>query len=166
MLCFDLTVQMQEHIRRSLFQSGVGISTASPFSLHTLVLGHIVKNFDRAVWSWRDIVRAIEKSRSNIENGQHEYVRTHEIARHIIQSSEMLAITLSLVDGIVQEFESHPTTLANFESSAIRRTFDFHKSMLKCLHLRSQALEQRLRNEINLVSLTTAAGLLSTLLNG
>jgi hypothetical protein len=81
----------------------------------------------------------------------------HELARHAIHSSETLAMAIETIGNLVQEheifFEENPslsqgsTTLSN----QTRRTLRLQITMLKCLHLRSKALEERLRNEINLV---------------
>lgn len=90
---------------------------------------------------------------------QPNYVAMHEIARHAIHSSEMLASALETMASMIQEyevfFEENPSLSKETMtlSKQTRRTLRFQKTFLKCLHLRSKALEERLRNEINLVNL-------------
>jgi hypothetical protein len=81
----------------------------------------------------------------------------HEIARHAIHSSETLAIAIGTVGNMIQEheifFEENPLVPqgSTMLSKQTRRILRSHIMMLKFLHLRSKALEERLRNEINLV---------------
>lgn len=81
----------------------------------------------------------------------------HELARHTIHSSETLAIAVETMAGLVQEHEiffeenSSLPTRSTTISRQTRRVFRSQVVLFKCLHLRSKALEERLRNEINLV---------------
>jgi hypothetical protein len=77
----------------------------------------------------------------------------HEIARHIIHSSETLSIaqeTLNSMSGTYDKiiFTSYPATAL---SSNVKAELEQQASLLKCLKFRSEAVEARLRNEINLV---------------
>ncbi|TVY34884.1 hypothetical protein LOCC1_G008053 [Lachnellula occidentalis] len=80
----------------------------------------------------------------------------HEIARHVIHSSETIAMALETLTDIVLEHTlfTTQTDLQPVPSRlAFRHTnmaFRSHVSVLKCLNLRSKALEERLKNEINL----------------
>lgn len=63
----------------------------------------------------------------------------------------MLGTSLNVVDSMLVELQKRwVSTLSGSETTAVERDFNFHKTTLKCLQLRSQALEERLRNEINL----------------
>lgn len=81
----------------------------------------------------------------------------HEIARHVIHSSEVLAVAIETMTSIIQEheifFEENPSlpSVAIMQSKDLRRNFRLQRNVFKGLHLRSEALEERLRNEINLV---------------
>jgi hypothetical protein len=81
----------------------------------------------------------------------------HEIARHVIHSSEVLAVAIETVASIIQEHEiffeeNLPLSdVATTQSKELGRTFRSQRNVFKGLHLRSQALEERLRNEITLV---------------
>ncbi|KAH7312896.1 hypothetical protein BKA65DRAFT_148421 [Rhexocercosporidium sp. MPI-PUGE-AT-0058] len=80
----------------------------------------------------------------------------HELARLTIHSSEMLSMALEIMSSLLQEneilFEENrlllEAALPLFQQS--RRRFRFQITLFKCLHFRSQALEERLRNKINL----------------
>ena len=85
----------------------------------------------------------------------------HEIARHVIHSSETLAVAIETMASMIQEhrvfFEENPSLLSaamKLASNETGRTFRSQSSIFKGLHLRSKALEERLQNEINLVITT------------
>jgi hypothetical protein len=86
----------------------------------------------------------------------------HEIARHIIHSSETLAVAIETMTSMIAEHEiflKENPSLPNVSSSLVKeiqRTFRSQRSIFKGLHLRSKALEERLRNEINLVISTNS----------
>lgn len=65
-----------------------------------------------------------------------------ETLRSMIDEQEVLA----------RETAPDGTTTAAL-AREIRRSFQFQSTILKCLHLRSKAIEERLRNETNLVLL-------------
>lgn len=80
----------------------------------------------------------------------------HEMARHAIHSSEMLAMGIETITSIIQEHDilitenpSFPFMGAVCKQSG--KDLRYLCTLLKSLHLRSKALEERLRNEINLV---------------
>ena len=99
----------------------------------------------------------VSQKRSLSDSLQPDYVGMHDIARHVIHSSEVLAIAIETTTSMIQEhdvfFEENPTLreTAPMISRQIKRDLQLHSTVLKCLHLRSTALEQRLRNEISLV---------------
>jgi hypothetical protein len=82
----------------------------------------------------------------------------HDIARHTIHSSEIIAMAIETIASMIQEHEvffdenqylPKPTVLL---SKQTRRILRFQNSIFKSLYLRSKALEERLQNEINLVT--------------
>jgi len=135
----------------------IDMASSSPFILLAKSLEYVVASFDHAVWSWRDVVRHLEKRRLEVDNLQKDWVvRMHEIARHAIHSSEMLEMALHVVDSLLTEIDRekdldnsrvHSTTGRSDQSGDIKRL----KTMLQCIHLRSQALEKRIQNEMALV---------------
>lgn len=116
---------------------------------------HIVESFDRAVWSWRDVVRDLEKTRRNIDiAAKRSFEHMHEIARHVIHSSEMLATAIAVTKAVTKGARVHPSQ-AHGQDQACTKILDdleFCTPLLTSSHNRSQALERRLDNEINLVS--------------
>jgi hypothetical protein len=81
----------------------------------------------------------------------------HEIARHAIHSSETLAMAVETMNSLIQEHEIFFKEQASFPTEAIRkskqtsRAFRSQLTLFKGFHLRSKTLEERLRNETNLV---------------
>jgi hypothetical protein len=84
----------------------------------------------------------------------------HEIARHTIHSSETLETAMETLLSMIQEhevfFKENPSGDAGkvMLFRQIRKSLRLQSTILKCLHPRSKAIEERLRNEINLVSST------------
>jgi len=155
-LCFDLPPSIMSSISTFLLSPQNDLQLLEPFSVHTVLLEHVIKLYDIALWSFRDIIRDLEKHRLPSENPQPDYIGMHEISRHIIHSSEMLETAIATVSSIVQEHEifinenSWLPYLSLASSKQTSRSFRHQQSLLKSLHLRSKALEKRLRNEINL----------------
>ncbi|GIZ43079.1 hypothetical protein CKM354_000632000 [Cercospora kikuchii] len=81
----------------------------------------------------------------------------HELARHVLHSSEALSTALNVVGSIIDELERdsriHPRgAIANDPASLIRH----QRSILQFMHNRALALESRLNNEISLAFHITA----------
>lgn len=79
----------------------------------------------------------------------------------MIHSSETLAVALETVSSMIHEHDTFlkedaslliPPTALSRETS---KRLSFQESLLKCLHLRSKALEERLRSEIALVVISS-----------
>lgn len=156
-LCFDLPSSLQDTIRKALLESSTPIPLSHPFALHAILLEHIVNLYNRALWEWRDYVRKLEKHRATLENPNPDYEGMHEIARHIVHSSEMLDTAMTVVNSMLSELTIFTTENGLLSKQAERdarqtaKAFRHHITVLRCLHKRSQALEKRLQNEINLV---------------
>jgi hypothetical protein len=153
MLCFDVPADLQEKIGESLLTGDVAKYGQGPFSLHAVLVVRIVESFDRAVWSWRDIVRDLERTRvseDTSEKRSFEYM--HETARHVIHCSEMLSTAISVAEGLVNEVTRDASHQRDPASSTIVKDLEFSISLLRGLRNRSQALEKRLENETNLAS--------------
>lgn len=78
------------------------------------------------------------------------------MARHAIHSSEMLAMAIETLNSIIQEHEifvaDNAKEVRNYRQT--EKDLRYLSTLFKSLHLRSKALEERLRNEINLVILS------------
>lgn len=172
-LCFDLPPVFKAALKHSVQTSSCELASSpflrDPYMAHAKILECVTTQFDKAVWSWRDLVRGIEKNnRLSLDGLQVDYGVMHDIARHVLHSSEMLAVTISTVKNIMDEHTafhcSIPLNVGNnvpfrsgskgavAEARKVDQSLHYHSSLLYCIHLRSQALEKRLQNEINLVS--------------
>ena len=153
LLCFDLPEVLKDQMAQTLLGPNTVSLSTTPFAFTAFLLPLIVANFDKAVWSCRDLIRGLEQERPEVLNPKLQYVRMHEIARHAIHSTEMLGTSLTVLDSILTEMRQHSKDInLGRDDLAAERDMNFHRSTLRCLQLRSQALEDRLRNEINLVS--------------
>lgn len=87
---------------------------------------------------------------------QPNYAEMHEVARHVIHSTEMLEVASEVVAGMVREhaqfFADNPWVV--FCPKQAGNGLRHQGSMLMCMLLRSKALNERLKNEINLVSIS------------
>lgn len=171
--CFNLPLPLKDAITQSLKATRVDSALTDPFVLHTVVIEHVVALFDEALWHCRDVVRNIEKVRGqhsiSVSENQHhnqsrptnfpqpDYISMHEIGRHAIHSSETLEMAAAIVQSMIDDHElfvkeNLPQDVGPIVSARqIRRSLQYQSTILKCLHLRSKAIEGRLRNEINLV---------------
>ena len=156
MLCFDVSADLQEKIGKELLGGDIAQYGQGPFSLHAMLMLRIVESFDRAVWSWRDVVRDLEKTRATddaLEKRSFEHM--HETARHVIHCSEMLETAISVAERIAKEVRGSSTYQGDPASSMIVKDLELSVSLLTSLRNRSQALDKRLENEINLASRLT-----------
>ena len=158
MLCLDIGDDARAHLHRQIFGSKLDVLEAHPLSIHLLVLRYTLESFDRAVWSWRDVVRELETSRLHREFATaREFDHMHEVARHLIHSTEMLTTALSVVDCMIEECHLTGSDSSDQASSTCLRESRFVSSLMKALLHRSSALEKRMENEIALVSISTHA---------
>lgn len=152
LLCFDVPMELRAQMTQTLLGSSKTSLSTTPFAYAGLLLPFIVANFDKAVWACRDLVRGLEQERPDVQNPNLQYVRMHEIARHTTHSTEMLGTSLTVLECMITELLQYSNNSApGVEELVDERDMNFHRSTLRCLQLRSQALEDRLRNEINLV---------------
>lgn len=157
-LCLDIGHDARAHLSGQILGSRLAVLEAHPLSFHVLALRYMLDSFDRAVWSWRDLVRELEVSRLHRKFATaRDFDHMHEIARHLIHNTETLTTALSVVECMMKEFEITGSGLVSQASSAYRRELHFVSSLVKALLHRSSALEKRMENEIALVSISTHA---------
>jgi hypothetical protein len=88
----------------------------------------------------------------------------HEIARHTIHIAETLDMSITVLDNLIEEVQrvqqrKLPLSLdVEAGYNGVQSAFRYQKTLLQCSHGRSQALSDRLRNEINLVCLMSNDG--------
>jgi len=152
-LCF-LPAGSQSRFKQFAFEDNIDITPSSPFTPHTNALKHVVSGFHDAVWSWRDAVRDCERARLMPTKIDSDWVANmHEIARHVIHTSEMLEMAIHVTQSLIDEANTlyrerrFPGPYYLNESCDMK----YSKTMLQCQLLRSQALEKRIQNELQLV---------------
>lgn len=59
-LCFDLPLILKDSLS-TLLNSANRLGSDDPFSFHAILIEELTVMYDRAVWSWRDLVRDLEK---------------------------------------------------------------------------------------------------------
>jgi hypothetical protein len=149
LLCFDLPAYLQQKISEDLLNDEIAQYGRGPLSLHPMLLIRIVESFDR------DVVKELKKTRPDYNVvAKRSFEHMHETARHIIHSSEMLATAISVTEAVIKEVRvfaehEHEHDLA---CAKVLNDLEFCLSLLTCFSNRSQALEKRPDNEINLAS--------------
>jgi hypothetical protein len=159
MLCF-MPSNARDGFEEWWMSEATDVVAGSPLAIYAKALEYVTSTFDYAVWSWRNIVRDREKNREEIQDQQEQkywVISMHEIARHIIHTSEMLEMTSHTFDMILAETntlqkQKHPSDSARLSYNLAFEKIKYLRAMLKCIHLRSQALEKRNQNEMNLVN--------------
>ncbi|KAK3073439.1 hypothetical protein LTR53_005017 [Teratosphaeriaceae sp. CCFEE 6253] len=151
-LCFDTPAALKQDLRDRLAGSEPLTQGHGAFALHPMLLMSVVRSFDTAVWSWRDVVRKIEETRDARKAvSMHSFADMHETACHVIHCSDMLTTAQSVMESISDDIRDYATRgLGSPDPEAILREVDFSRSLLTSLLHRSHALEKRLQNEINL----------------
>jgi len=62
-LCFDVPSILQEAITSCVTSSDFQTSAQGPLDINNIIIEETVALFDKSVWSWRDVVRDLEKVR-------------------------------------------------------------------------------------------------------
>lgn len=152
-LCLGIGGSARANLHQRILESKLSVLEAHPLSIHIFILRYTLESFDRAVWSWRDVVRELETSRQHRDfaTGQ-DFHHMHDIARHLIHSTKMLSTALSVVECIVKECDAIDAGSCGRTSSTCLREMHFVSSLMTALLHRSSALERRMENEIALVS--------------
>lgn len=161
-LCFDLPSTLQSRLQSTLPSNSENFSLNDPYSLHATIVEEVSATFNNSVWSLRDLVRMVEKNRLPTLSPKPDYPYLHELARHIIHSTETLNVAIETVDGMIGQHEQFckdrllGSTLQTVFSNQTRQDLNFQCKLFKTLKSRSQALGDRLQNEINLAFNTVA----------
>jgi hypothetical protein len=152
-MCFGLTTELRDEVRKSLKGSPQLLIASSPYDAHAFILPFVVRVFDTSVWMWRDWIRESESRRHDNANSRAAFLAMHELARHAIHSTETLTSALVVVRSIIDEQRERSPLLHTASTLDVNtnRVFQHQKTLLEILLSRSQALERRLQNEINLV---------------
>jgi hypothetical protein len=60
-LCFDIPTSLREAITNVIKGPDFQLSAQGPLDINNIIVEETVALFDKSVWSWRDIVRDLEK---------------------------------------------------------------------------------------------------------
>ncbi|RHZ47723.1 uncharacterized protein CDV56_104086 [Aspergillus thermomutatus] len=128
----------------------------NPFIWHALFAQGVVEEYDKSIWSLRDLVRDIEKARNQPHPPALNFPNLHDIARHIFHSNETLEVAAHTLQSLIDEqtrFRAEHAELVNGNRGAwlhAAQRAHFVAKQLHSLMTRSKSLSERLRNEINL----------------
>ncbi|CRG87384.1 Unhealthy ribosome biogenesis protein 2 homolog [Talaromyces islandicus] len=167
LLCFDLTRDVMEPLVRKNFLEANGPSLMSgPWETYTVLAKAMTQHFDDSLWKFRDPIRNIEKTRSNINRVApksppqqrfrelvKKYEDMYELSRHIIHARECLKVTADTFH-IIEEFrERHLPPDWELRVGGRRRIqiLRFYASFLTNIEKRAESFERRLQNETQLV---------------
>ncbi|KAK2848506.1 hypothetical protein FQN49_005661 [Arthroderma sp. PD_2] len=149
---------MKEHFPSLLPRA----ETRTPYTIHLIFMREALRLYDISIWSLRDVVREIEKSRDSPTSASagFNFPQLHDLARHIIHSTETLEVAIQTVKRITDE---HARLQGNFRNDGENvlptgpPSFEWERHELSFLHdelhalkMRSWSLNARLQNEINL----------------
>ena len=110
--------------------------------------------YDESVWSLRHCIRDSERSRDVLpvsNDYQPDFVHVHEIARHVIHSNECLEVAIDTIERILKDFKRRSQPESDGTSNFLSRIAALEKDLIG-IKWRSKSLQERLQNEINLVS--------------
>jgi hypothetical protein len=60
-LCFDLPASLKDSLMASVPASNSRLILDNPFLFHSVLITDVVELYNIALWSWRDLIRDIEK---------------------------------------------------------------------------------------------------------
>lgn len=144
---------LRESIKASLREHPTPFPDSCPHSWHGFVIPHISRAFHIAVWKCRDLIRTVETTRPDVHKPRADYATLHELSRHAAHSSETISMAVTVLNSTADDLLAVQKSLQG-EEAVYRRVFEelnCQRTLLHCEHGRSQALESRLRNEIDLV---------------
>ncbi|KAL4990782.1 hypothetical protein BDW68DRAFT_185504 [Aspergillus falconensis] len=130
----------------------------NPFSWHAALARMILKEYDEAFWLLRNLVRKQEKERSESTQKSNNFPLLHDILRHLFHYEETIEVAQHTLRMMVAEQDRW----RNEDEDNIRQNLGiWMKTRQRILHeekrahslkTRSKSLNDRHRNEINLVT--------------
>ncbi|CAK3812940.1 Hypothetical predicted protein [Lecanosticta acicola] len=150
---FSGYASLRGDMKQAFEETSTDTLSSHPFAAHPLVLKQVTRLYDQAIRQFRGYVRETEEHRPSIEKPHTNYVAMHELARHTMHCSEVLATALNVMKNMLEEFDRVTSTCklelkpTSYDPGPEIR---HRNSVLQFMHNRSLAIEDRLRNEINL----------------
>ncbi|KAL6229679.1 hypothetical protein BDW75DRAFT_235015 [Aspergillus navahoensis] len=130
----------------------------NPFSWHAAFARMVLEQYDTAFWLLRDLVRKQEKTRTNSAHKPNDFPLLHDILRHLFHYEE----TIEVAQHTLRMMAAEQDRWRNEDEDNIRQNLGIWvKTRQRILHeekrahslkTRSKSLNDRHRNEINLVT--------------
>lgn len=95
-----LQQRVQERVLRNCFEPAAG-----PHGWFLLILPIITNAYDQAVWKCRNMIRPYEKARPDVHNPNANYAELYELVRHVLHSTETLAMSLEVLEHILSDIQ-------------------------------------------------------------
>ncbi|KAK6329775.1 hypothetical protein TWF730_006074 [Orbilia blumenaviensis] len=162
MLCLDCPDDLIQNMKASLNKVSRDQFFADPYSFHQIAIRGIVNLYDKSIWKIRDVVRTVEKSRPKMRKPEVDYDHLHEAARHVIHSTETLLVSTQLLEQMMMRQRDRMNSLTyapEEEKICMRQVGDnlmFYHSMIHAFKCRSESMQARHQNEIQLAFNTVA----------
>ncbi|KAF2687093.1 hypothetical protein K458DRAFT_415362 [Lentithecium fluviatile CBS 122367] len=147
-LCLDCPKNVQGRLRDQLRAT----KPAEMNAWHEALLKSVRDMYDHSVWSLRHCIRDAERGRDALFASldfQPDFVHLHEIARHAIHSNETLDVAIDTVERILKDFKKRSQTESDGSLDFPNIVSALEKD-LRSIKRRSESLQERLQNEINL----------------
>jgi len=149
-----LTLDAGQDIQNELDRRLQSIDERDPYSWQVVFVEEVIKLYDKSVWSLRDLVRKVEKTRGSHCNLT-EISHLHEISRHLGHSHETLDIAINIIKSISSEHEAFWNERKIYgdkqgPDKQVQRRLSSLSLELSNITRRSVSLKERLQYEINL----------------
>ncbi|QKX59133.1 uncharacterized protein TRUGW13939_06264 [Talaromyces rugulosus] len=146
-LCIDTPEDFPSTL--SVILGDTAVDFNDPFAMHVPLLQEVVRLNDKSVWAIRDPIRDVEKRRPTAGP---DFEAMHEISRHSIHVSEVLAVSIQTFGKILEQqrkiHEKLPVSLSVDAREQAHEDVDFQIQMMKSLKERSVSNYSRLTSEI------------------
>ncbi|RVD86150.1 uncharacterized protein DFL_004440 [Arthrobotrys flagrans] len=162
MLCLDCPEDLVKNMRKSLDTASRDHFVVDPYAFHQIAVRGIVNLYDKSIWKIRDVVRTVEKTRPKARKPDVDYDHLHEAARHVIHSTETLLVSTQLLEQMMLRQRDRVNWLVNApeeEKVCMRQVGDnlmFYHGMIHAFKCRSESMQARHQNEIQLAFNTVA----------
>jgi len=149
-----LTLDAGQDIQKELDRRLQSIDERDPYSWQVVFVEEVIKLYDKSVWSLRDLVRKVEKTRGSHCN-LNEISHLHEISRHLGHSHETLDIAINIIKSISSEHEAFWNERKRYgdkqgPDKQVQHRLSSLSLDLSNITRRSVSLKERLQYEINL----------------
>ncbi|KAK6508695.1 hypothetical protein TWF506_010773 [Arthrobotrys conoides] len=182
MLCLDCPEDLVQGMRKTLDTASPDHFVVDPYAFHQVAIRGIVNLYDKSIWRIRDVVRTVEKAgliervnsglfnnigassqtRPKARKPEVDYDHLHEAARHVIHSTETLQVSTQLLEQMIMRQRDRVSWLPNIpeeEMVCMRQIGDnlmFYHGMIHAFKCRSESMQARHQNEIQLAFNTVA----------